>query len=164
MFDRDKYYLSLNSTYLKNIKIDFDDIDIKSNFKIVSSNNGMPVLTKNGVPMNSMENPYEECKLLFSDLSYSDDKICIIFGLELGYTLKYACNHYTGKIVLIENDFETIKYVLQKNNLMQYLSNRNLIFITNFNRLNLRGKKIYIVANKYYSEVFSEILENIQPF
>ena len=99
MFDRDKYYLSLNSTYLKNIKIDFDDIDIKSDFKIVSSNNGMPVLTKNGVPMNSMENPYEECKLLFSDLSYSDDKICIIFGLELGYTLKYACNHYTGKIV-----------------------------------------------------------------
>ena len=164
MFDRDKYYLSLNSAYLKNIKIDFDDIDIRSEFRVVSAKNGMPVLTKNGVALNSMENPYEECKMLFSDLPFSDDKICIIFGLEMGYTLKYACNHYTGKIVLIENDFEIIKYVLQKQNLMQYLSNRNVIFITNFNKLNLRGKKIHIVANKYYSEVFSEILENLQPF
>lgn len=154
----DDYYLNLNLSYVNiSIKESLLNTAIKSNFKISSSSNGLPILVKNSTYINNSENPEQECIEMF-DKPINSDTI-IILGLELGYGLKYAINNFDKhQIILVENDLELIKYVLKNVNLIEYLSKPNLKLITNISEFKELPKNNNIIANEYYKNKYKNII------
>ena len=159
MKERDNYYLNLNLSYLKEIKEVILNTEITSHFKVSSANNLSPVLNKNDKNLNNINNPQDECKALFKNCP--KDQNILIVGLELGYTLKFACKNYNAQITLFENDFELIRYVLQKINLIEYLAKPNFKFITNISDIQIKDKTS-IIANEYYQKEYKEIISQIK--
>ena len=167
MSEKEDYYLNLNLSYLKILKTDIAKTEIISDFKVVCAENGLPILSKNGILYNSSKNPIEETVDLFKKLENNPENLCIIFGLELGYSLKYFSENFKGYIILFENDLELIKYVFQNSSLIEYISKQKFSIATSTENLKNMLKEIKksdnikhinIVANKMYSNIYKKFI------
>ena len=167
MFDRDEYYLNQNVIFLRRTVYDIEnrlkDVEIKANYRVMSSENGYPVLYKNGTALSNSSNPIQENIRVFESVPQAKNNIYIICGLELGHILNFFADNCRGQIILFENNLETVKYTLSKVNLIKILAMPNVSFVTNEIELDSVLKNIkllnniektFVLANEYFSARF----------
>lgn len=173
MLNRDNYYLHQNILFLKKSTFDIENrlekVDFVSSFKISSAENGTPILYKNGICLNDKINPQKENTEILEKFS-KEPKVYIICGLELGYLLSLTTEKTKNPIILYEKDLEIIKYVLSKINLTKILALKNVYFVTDKTEFkktlteleeNNNLEKI-ILANKYYSNEYKELIQTLK--
>lgn len=164
MTNLNNYYLNLNLSYLKDLRDIIYNTDITTDFKISSAENGMPVLNINGVAVNSTKNPLLEAHDLFKNVENSFDYQYVVFGTELGYALKFACEKYKGDIIIFDKNIESIKYLLQNSNLIEYIAKPNLHLVVSMDKLKGlldSSKKHFVIANDYYSKEYADLISQV---
>ncbi len=171
----DEYYLHQNTIFLRKTIPDIEErlekVDIVSDFKIASSENGYPILMKNGEALNDKYNPIEENINVFESVPQAKDNLYILCGLELGHLLTFFRDNSQGQIILFEDDLELMKYTFSKVSLIKVLGCPRVFVATSFEELDKtiahikllsKIEHIYTVANNYYAKAYNNILGQIQ--
>lgn len=79
------------------------------------------------VMLASSVNPWQEAVIYGDSLSYKTAERCIIFGLGMGYHVKYIASlPYIREVVVLENDLEQLRICMMYTNMKSLLSNKKV--------------------------------------
>ena len=124
------------------------------------SQSGDYVIALNNVPLDSMENPFEDSKQIVAasvepNLSQSD--VVVIFGFGFGYLPKRVFVETKAKIIIYEPNLNVCRFVFEYVDFSDLLSSHRVIISDDINfclekihGLFFKNEKINFIFNKYY--------------
>lgn len=121
-------------------------------------------LTYKGLPLHSIENPYQEAKILFDrevDTETRDNScVYIHFGWGLGYLVQRAFVESEAQMIIYEPNKDVLKQVFQVVDFTKILSSERIKVITNLDDLLVAFHTTHIIGDKLIPLVLPEYEKN----
>ncbi|MDD3238283.1 MAG: DUF115 domain-containing protein [Candidatus Gastranaerophilales bacterium] len=140
--------------------------DAAKNISVHQAKSGDLVIAKDGIALESLENPIENSKNVWDSIvkaPLTKNDFVIIYGLGLGYLLKRTYISCPSRIVVYEPFVEVLRFVLEYVDFSAVLSSGRVFFAEDANSVNdfvndrfLTSDRVEVVYPEAYAARFSQ--------